>query len=157
MVNLPVDRKCDCHTLEQYGIKIVSAGSGLFSGKLGKFKLTWCAPGYWRAEGPVPLDIAEELYRSKVGRRDVRVAGKDECPPPKHYLTFFDEEGRRLIEETGKLTYSDDPIVPKILEREGGVRYVADPAREGRAFVTLYYIVSQVGLQLFIDSIKHLA
>ena len=40
---------------------------------------------YWVIKGDVPLEVAEILYSTPLGKKDVRVAGHCGCPPPKEW------------------------------------------------------------------------
>lgn len=53
----------------------------LVIGRLGsiEFRRSWT---YWVARGPVPIDIARQLYADPVGRTDIRVDGHCGCPAP---------------------------------------------------------------------------
>jgi len=57
-----------------------------FAGTLGKFKFrrAW---RYWMVEGPVPLDIAINMYNDPEGNKYVRVAGHCGCPHPKEWAS----------------------------------------------------------------------
>lgn len=97
-------------------------------GRLGNFVFirAWY---YWVVKGPMPIELAEELYADPVGQTDIRVAGHAGCPPP--------EEWSELILPTGGWGFSDDP------EFLGA-----------RRFVTSYHIDSEVGLRIFADAIR---
>jgi hypothetical protein len=47
-----------------------------------KFRRLWY---YWSVTGDVPLSVAEAMYETPIGRRDVRVAGHCGCPPPSEW------------------------------------------------------------------------
>ena len=63
-------------------------------GQFGKFKFrrAWT---YWVVDGPVPLNIAKELYSDPVGKKYVRVMGHCGCPDPiewangKNYIDYY--------------------------------------------------------------------
>ncbi|MDD5650456.1 MAG: hypothetical protein PHF86_08590 [Candidatus Nanoarchaeia archaeon] len=53
------------------------------------FKRAWY---YWVVNGPVPLDVANDLYADPVGAKDVRVVGHCGCPAPEQWTTDIDGE-----------------------------------------------------------------
>lgn len=92
MYNLAGNKQCDKRIekeLHKADINIIRHAEPLsqevpasLTGKLGdKFTFTraWY---YWVVNGPVPLNIAEEMYENPNGREDVRVMGHCLCPPP---------------------------------------------------------------------------
>jgi hypothetical protein len=131
------------------------------TGRLGAgftFKRAW---RYWVASGPVPLDVADELYADPVGREDVRVAGHCGCPAPRdHGVTWYGGDGVRLL-ETGEreellryLASGSQGMKESAARMLDDCRFVDDPAAVGRGFVELYHIDSEVGLRLFADTIR---
>lgn len=82
-------------------------------GKLGNLEFTR-AWSYWVVSGPVPLNVALELYADPVGVTDIRVAGHAGCPSPADW---------------SRTTAS------------------------GR-FVETYHIDTEVGLRIFVDTIR---
>jgi hypothetical protein len=130
------------------------------TGRLGPFtfRRAWY---YWVASGPVPLDVADELYADPVGREDVRVAGHCGCPAPRdHGVTWYGGDGARL-NETGKrdeflryLASSGQGMKESAARMLDDYRFVDNPAAVGRGFVELYHIDSEVGLRLFADTIR---
>ena len=53
----------------------------LVYGQLGDyiFKRAWY---YYKVSGDVPLNVAEELYSTLIGKQDIRVVGHCGCPHP---------------------------------------------------------------------------
>ena len=89
------------------------------SGKLGPFVLErgWC---YWTVSGPMPLDLAEQMYADPIGARDVRVAGHCACPPPKKWTeTCRRADGR-----------SFEAVCGYHIDSPEGLRLFADYARK---------------------------
>jgi hypothetical protein len=129
------------------------------TGKLGAFTFTrsWY---YWVAEGPVPLEVARELYADPVGKTDVRVGGHCACPSPDEYgATYFDADGFELAsdpegkEATTWAHLQERGILPSPEEKR--IRFVADVrAVAVRGEVSSYHIDSEVGLRLFADTIR---
>jgi hypothetical protein len=52
-----------------------------------KFERSWY---YWVVKGPVPIELAWELYNDPRGRYDVRVVGHCNCPEPECYTEVVD-------------------------------------------------------------------
>jgi hypothetical protein len=129
------------------------------TGKLGAFTFTrsWY---YWVAEGPVPLEVARDLYADPVGRADVRVGGHIACPSPDEYgATYFDSDGFELAsdpdgKEASTWAHMQERGFLQSPE-ERRIRFVPDAAAvAARAVVDTYHIDSEVGLRLFADTIR---
>ncbi len=94
MINLAGDSDCDAQIireLREAGIEMAILPAPVnrevsysVVGRLGDFhfKRAWY---YWVVNGPVPLDVALELYSHPIGRKDVRVTGHCGCPPPEDW------------------------------------------------------------------------
>lgn len=126
-------------------------------GRLGRFKFrrAW---RYWVVEGPVPIEVACELYVSPVGRKDVRAGGDCTCPHPDTQAEWLDSEGVRLYPDpTGEREAKWREFIerhPSCREEPG--KFVPDPSvvLGAHAFVTCYHIDSQQGLNLFVQVLK---
>ena len=91
MKNLAGRIDCDIDILEELylaGVEIVEHDVPLrqevpaqLTGSNGQFEFTRCWY-YWVVRGPVPLEVANDMYRHPRGARDIRVAGHCGCPPP---------------------------------------------------------------------------
>lgn len=135
MRNLAGDKECDREIrreLERARIPAVideeinhPEVKARFRGRLGEFVFTrhWT---YWGAYGPVPLEVARELYADPVGATDIRVAGHCGRPPPE----------------------------PPWLHRWRDGRRVTGDARGGVLCVDRYHIDTEVGLRLFVDTLR---
>jgi hypothetical protein len=122
--NLAGDKDCDREIrreLARARIEIVegdrTANEVPYSvtGKIGPFTFgrAWY---YWIVTGPVPLDVARELYADPVGRDDVRTGGHagNYDPDASYGIDYFD----------------------------------------GSAFISSYHIDTEVGLRLFVDTLR---
>ena len=117
------------------------------------FRRAWY---YWCVSGPVPLEVAKELYADPAGEKDVRVVGHCGCPPPEApWLTWRDEDGKELVPQNQYSEYcalfkdkADEFI------KEQNIRFSDDPTRDGKAFVENYHIDTQEGLNLFAATLK---
>lgn len=121
--------------LERCGIPVQAADPGRDEvpyqhiGKLGAFTFlrAWC---YWVVRGPVPLEVAKELYADRIGKTDIRVAGHCGCPPPEYpWVAYFAADGRRI--------YSDNPAAEAV-----------------RAVVESYHIDTELGLYVFVNALR---
>lgn len=159
----------DCDTfirteLERARIEVVEGPrsthevAASLTGKLGPFTFTraWY---YWIARGPVPLEVARELYADPVGKTDVRSGGDCACRPPETWATYFDADGWELCSDPdGRQArewadMQQKGFIPSLEERR--IRFVPDaPAVAARAVVETYHIDSEVGLRLFADTIR---
>jgi hypothetical protein len=126
------------------GIEIISengAGEVPYNiiGKLGpyEFRRAWY---YWMVSGLVPYDAAVEMYENEYGKKDVRCAGHCGCPHPKDQSLPKREDLHRLGLEG--LTYGEL------------YQMCNDGIIKAPRFVRGYHIDSQIGLKLFVDTIK---
>ena len=160
MENLAGREDCDVpieRELMRAGIEIMrgertnSEVPASISGKLGNFTFhrAWY---YWVVDGRVPLAVAEKLYADPVGKDDVRVAGHCGCPPPNEWVTYIDEEGRRLASMSQKP--EEGSSLAELFEGKTDIRFVEDPSSAGQGFITTYHIDTEVGLRLFVDTLK---
>lgn len=129
-------------------------------GKLGdfEFKRAWY---YWVVSGRVPIQMARELYVDPCGRTDIRVAGHCGCPPPEKPWVEWYRAGKKALDsknwaEFEKHESSDSKFLKEIAEgfRE---KYLLsnDPEAEGfEGFVTSYHIDTEVGLRVFVDTLR---
>jgi len=116
MKNLAGVQECDKDIrkeLTEAGIRMVAVPKGNtevpFSviGQLSyfTFRRAWY---YWVVEGDVPLAVAQEMYATEVGKRDVRVVGHCGCPPPEEWAIggfvrayhIDSQEGLKLFADT---------------------------------------------------------
>ncbi len=125
----------------------------------GPFTFSHSGRGYWIVTGPVPLRVAEELYKDPAANH-IRVAGHCGCPPPEPpWTTLRMHDGTELLpldskakleatqhiaseefysEYMKKFTFSDDPEVRS----------------KARCYVETYHIDSEVGLRVFVDHLR---
>jgi len=127
-------------------------------GKLGDFtfRRAW---GYWVVKGPVPIEVAKELYDDVVGRTDIRVDGHCGCPAPElPWVTYYDKQGRKLY----KLKKPDEQkreeaLLDKWSNEDWRTKYtfVEDPAAVAvQAVVEMYHIDTEQGLRIFVNFIN---
>lgn len=126
-------------------------------GKLGNF-VFFRAWRYWIARGNVPLEVAKELYDDPVGKEDVRVQGHCGCPAPvEPWIIWLDKDGYRLlpISYRAKLVreHGEGSTLVKLLD-ESDFRLVDSLESEGKPFIPVYHIDTEVGLRLFADTLK---
>lgn len=159
-----VDRRV-VRELERCGIPVMAVDEGGVEvpyrhiGKLDDFtfRRAW---SYWMVHGPVPLPVAEELYKNRIGKTDVRVAGHCGCPAPEYpWVDYFSADGRRIYktkpsaEEQNREEAALDKHYPDW--RDESV-YLADPAAEAvRAFVMNYHIDTELGLYIFVAALRN--
>ena len=114
------------------------------TGRLGEFtfKRAWY---YWIVSGPVPLDVAKEMYATEIGKEYIRVAGHAGCPPPEEWaLPNLDDVLSNEMERLGIESISSNKI--RELCNNGEIK--------APMFVNLYHIDSQEGLNLFVETIR---
>ena len=126
-----------------------------------EFRRAWT---YWVVQGQVPLAVARVLFADPVGCTDVRVNGHCGCPAPatpggdatyRHRQTGrvvqarisggIDQEAawNRLVKEHRSLTSVSDQF-----------EFADDPAAVADPFVESYHIDTEVGLRLFVDTLR---
>jgi len=127
-----------------------------------RFRRAW---RYYVMEGPVPMKVAEELYADPIGKKDVRVAGHCECPPPEEpWIGVYDpwtltsvrvrDDYRRQITKALELN-SPGEIESEMERAEKHFVMVDDePERYGFRGICSYHIDSLAGLRLFADTIR---
>lgn len=159
MKNLAGVKECDDEIrkeLKEAGIRAISVekskGEVPYSieGQLSyfRFQRAWY---YWVVEGDVPLDIANEMYSTEVGKKDVRVAGHCGCPPPEEWAfpredVLFELGVYKMPSE--EHPHGDSPTYGELAEMCNSGKIVAP------RYVQSYHIDSQEGLKLFADTIK---
>lgn len=126
-----------------------------FAGQCGSFwfERAW---SYWIVRGKVPLEMAKELYKNEIGKKDVRVAGYCGCPPPEKWVTWFDDDGRELIGIKSMREIEKFRKRNNLSQLEENLHAVPkrDFPKFGKPYVTSYHIDSQEGLNLFIKTLK---
>lgn len=130
-------------------------------GKLGKFEFrrAWY---YWVVDGRVPIDIAMALWYNPVGQTDIRVDGHCGCPSPKEFGTrWFDKDGQQILHlkekaEFEKYAALDSESVMKKVGEEGLKKFLfhEQPELVGQGFVESYHIDSELGLYIFVQTLK---
>lgn len=131
------------------------------TGKLGAF-LFQRAWYYWMANGPMPIELARELYADPVGRTDVRAGGHCACPPPDEYgAVYYDADGKMLYDDPDgtELQKSEHFLAKGFITAEQVARYRFVSDRKAAAIrieVDSYHIDSEVGLRLFADTIRRI-
>jgi len=164
MIDLTRDPGTRCSVekeLNQAGIEIIRNEASLtfreaipICGRLGQFRFTrvWY---YWVVLGKVPLKVATELYKNEIGKSDIRVVGNFGCPPPKEWASWFDDQGVQLVNiremnKIEKLCIKYNNPLPV------GLRGVLkkDLSKLGKPFITSYHIDTQIGLNIFVRTLK---
>lgn len=124
-------------------------------GQIGSFsfKRLWY---YWSVAGRVPLSVAEKLYADEIGKQDVRVAGHCGCPAPKDWVIMVDVKTGRIVTsdeewQKGLKLFAD---MPKALADWKANYIPTSEASDTQEFVDSYHIDSQMGLNLFVSTLK---
>lgn len=160
--------------LERVGIVVrrsdnpIGEPKSMVYGKLNgfTFERAWY---YYVVEGLVPLDIANELYRTKVGKSDIRVAGHCACPPPGEWSKPVNlKTGRQIIDrgvhgcflawhEPGEIFNKDNEPVEEAIQRSlDRMNWEFGEIKNFPQFINSYHIDSELGLYLFVQAIKNL-
>lgn len=160
MKNLAGHPKCD-HFIKkeliEAGIPIVrsdvpqkSEVASKLSGKLGEFEF-YRAWRYWVVVGDVPLRVAEDIYRGPIGKRDIRVAGHAGCPPPNEWAFPKTE----VLYELGVYKHPSEDLPFGDSPTYGDLAKMCNSGQiDAPRFVSSYHIDSQVGLNMFVKTIK---
>lgn len=118
---------------------------------------------YWVVRGPMPLDVAEQVYADPRGRYDVRAGGHCGARHPRDETTWRAPDGRKLaVDPDGKQRAQWAGIV----ERHPDMKSADDEwmwcdtvgdVPGARAYVEAYHVDTAEGLRLLADMIKSLA
>lgn len=121
---------------------------GVIETKFGTLSLTraWT---YWVVSGLVPLALAEKLYANPEGKTAVRVSGHIGCLDPKNQIVYVDRKGKELYPKTELEEYDKNSLLYQLVKKNKSIRFVDDPAKDGKPFVKNYHIDTQAGLNLF--------
>jgi hypothetical protein len=120
-------------------------------GKLGPIEIARHLSG-WIADGPLPLTVARVLYKHPVGRREMRIAGRADQPPPEApWTVWYTAHGERVypvhLQARFRTTCEQSP---GLVRMSPSVIFHDEPAKLGAtAYIDLYYIDSEDGLQVF--------
>lgn len=125
-------------------------------GKLGQFHFhrAW---RYWIVRGPVPLNVAKELYADPAGVTDIRVSGHCGCPPPESpWIIWRGKSGKTLADVTQRETAMElfGEVQGYMKELDEKYEFVDDPSAVGEGFVETYHIDSELGLKIFVDTLR---
>lgn len=142
------------------------------TGKLGPFKFerAW---RYWICKGPMPLDLANQIYGATLGPRPgsqdkpvkagkvIRVAGHCMAPKPEDWAENYAADGRKFLRDTPEQRASCEQF-KHIIERTGKMedRFVwsKDPVEEatrsGYRIIDQYHVDTQEGLNFLAEKIR---
>jgi len=116
---------------------------------------------YWVAEGLIPHSVARKLYEHPIGSTDIRVNGNCTCPAPEgHQLTFRALDGSEVINDPdGKQEWEWDEYATKEGAIWEGFRthkpvFSRDAFSIAEAFIDMYHIDSELGLYVFVQTIR---
>lgn len=144
-------------SLERAGIAVVRLKqpsgnpASRLRGALGPIEIAR-GPSSWIARGPLPLAVARALYKHPVGRREIRVAGRTDCPSPAPpWIVWYTAHGERVYPVHLKDRFR------RVCEQSPGLVHMSptaifhdEPAKIGAtAYVDLYHIDSDDALQVF--------
>lgn len=125
------------------------------SGELHGFTFVPSGSYYWIVQGALPLEVALRLYDDPVGRSDIRVTGHCACPPPEDpWITWRTPDGREVVpsdQEEGLATLASKGLIS---DRYLDQFVFTDDRSEAIGTIDLYHIDTEVGLRLFVDTIK---
>lgn len=166
MRNMAGDRDCDrsiAAELERAGIDVVhlETASGEVAssvrGQLGPIALSrgWIC---WVAAGPVPLAVAQSLYTDPICRRDVRVDGQYDGPPPETpWVSWYTPDGARVypVEQQAEHQWGRERW-PHMFDRRPPIVFHDEPTAIGASgYVDLYHIDSEDGLRAFARTLRN--
>jgi hypothetical protein len=115
-----------------------------------KFERRWY---YWSVSGPVPLALAERIYRD-VASPDIRSGGDCARRPPRTWVEWRTADRDQLL-----VPLSEKPKLEELVKSMPSFRipltykFVENPEQEGHGFVMTYHIDSALGLRVFVDYI----
>jgi hypothetical protein len=169
MQNLAGNKDCDKYIkdeLERAGIDVIPVDGSdnevpaTLGGRLGPFTFTR-AWHYWVVSGPMPLDVAKELYAHPEGARTVRVAGHCGCPAPEDpWVQWHASDGAHLWPKEKyekELAGIKDSHLSKTIKGmidSGEYRVSEHLEKDGEPYVMSYHIDDQAGLLLFATKVR---
>jgi hypothetical protein len=116
---------------------------------------------YWVVKGKVPIAVAEELYKTPVGKTDIRAGGDCWCVDPKTQANWYCNVTGKQVLKTLELKEAElyatmkgelGKIGRKILMDH---EFSDDPSTgDTQGFVELYHIDSELGLYMFVQKMK---
>jgi len=152
MQNLAGNKECDrqiSFELRLSGVEIKNAPDGMRNtgevpysiwGELGKFEFhrAWY---YWVVKGPLPYDVAQEIFADPLGKRDVRAKGDCGCRLEDNMIEWFDADGHKLVsnaEWEAEYEKSSDSL-KSYMDRykiDNNICLVDDVSAEGQSCIT---------------------
>jgi hypothetical protein len=118
---------------------------------------------YTVVHGKVPLNVAEELYSTIVGKTDIRADGDAGCRDPKTWVDRITPDGKQAVtkEESDKiraaLATGDGSATIYKAAMETGKYHLVESEEEFLSypgFITTYHIDSELGVYLFIQALR---
>lgn len=153
MENLAGISSCDIvikAELENAGITVVRTEqnrgevsysiTGEIPGEFTMFRL-WT---YWVIDGYVPLNVANILYSTDIGKKNIQVKGDCSCPAPMQWAKPKPLVLLPQLKRKGKELISQKDIREMIENGE----------ITGDLYIDSYHIDSQEGLNLFIETLR---
>lgn len=124
----------------------------------GWFEITRGHSYYWIVKGPVPLDVAKQIYADSAAPL-IRVAGHAAAPAPVDpWITWKFYDGTELASLADEEEF-DRLIAEKLLTQEHKAKYTFtdDPNKIATAngFIETYHIDSDLGLRVFVDYLRN--
>ncbi|BCG50258.1 hypothetical protein [Ralstonia phage RP13] len=168
MRNLAGHKECDMFIIDELtncGISLVKIEPGRsevpysvigeldFNGNKFTFKRAWY---YWMVSGRVPLTVAQELYKTPVGKNSIRVAGHCGCPAPvAPWITWRTSEDNQVIPVYQEAQFKDF-VERKHIPQEVMDKYVFSdtPEKIATPYIESYHIDTELGLYIFVEAIK---
>ncbi len=154
-----------CHELSISGVPVVSILpkdrgeiQSSVGGKLGDFRF-FRAWYYWVVLGNFPIKVAQEIWETEVGKKDIRAGG--DCGPvaPEGYVvSWLAPDGRKIINLSEKESADRYILDGVFTQEEVDARWLfakpEDFARLGEQYVTCYHVDSQQGLNLLLEIMR---
>lgn len=125
----------------------------------GRFEFRRGHSYYWIVTGPVPVEVAWELYRDPCADQ-IRVAGHCGCPAPvEPWITWRMWDGTELasLKDKAELERSAHIGSPEFHENYMKKFTFSDDPKvrtKAKAYVEIYHIDSEVGLRVFVDHLR---
>lgn len=116
---------------------------------LGKyqFRRAWY---YWIVKGPVPLEVAKEMYAAPEGRHDVRAGGHCGAPPPETQVHHIAPDGKPAILKSEMDEYRGTSVEERLKDKVTEME-----SFDGcEVYVETYHIDTPEGLRLYVDTLR---
>lgn len=96
--------------------------------------------------------MAQELYADPVGQTDIEITAENGTL--ERGVTYFDQFGYKLLSKKELDALPEGSVKTLVQKASKTYPWVESPETEGQPFITRYQISSEVGLHLFVNTLR---